>query len=69
MVLMQSSMEGGMKAARGRKKEWWDANFAMVKSWSPNMVAKKRRVWVICRGCPPSCMGGEMFQNDGRSSR
>jgi len=52
MVLLSCSLEGGLEATRGRKKEWWEANFALVTPWSPQLVAKKRRVWLKLWGVP-----------------
>lgn len=61
LVMLQSSQVGGMVEALRRKREWWEANFAKVIPWSPNLVAKRRRVWVKCRGGSSPCVGREMF--------
>lgn len=41
-----------MEATRSRKKDRWADNFSLVKPWSPQMVAKRRRVWVKLLGVP-----------------
>jgi len=46
LVLLNNKVDGTIEATRPMKVEWWEANFSWVKPWSPQMVARKRKVWV-----------------------
>jgi len=63
MVLFRGKVVVDIEAARSVKKEWWDANFKMVKPCSPNMVSRKRKVWVKVWGVPFHVSDDKFFKH------
>jgi len=63
MVLFRGKVVVDIEAARSVKKEWWDANFKMVKPCSPNMVSRKRKVWVKLWGVPLHVWDDKFFKH------
>lgn len=52
MVLLQSENSGDIAKAREEHKVWWDGLFVDIKPWTPNLVSKKRVVWLRVLGIP-----------------
>jgi len=46
MVLLQSSFPSEIQRAAVNHIDWWEAHFQKVVHWTPNMVAKKRVIWL-----------------------
>jgi hypothetical protein len=66
MVLLQGKEVGDIEDARSLKKEWWDANFKMVKPCYPNTVSRKRKVWVKLWGVPLHVLDDKFFKHIGK---
>lgn len=46
LVLLQSEIPGQIEKARKEHVDWWKVTFKEVRRWSPQRVAKRRRVWL-----------------------
>lgn len=57
MVLISGVEVGVVEKARREDKSWWDGMFREVKPWSPELVARRRFVWVKIFGYPFTCVG------------
>lgn len=52
MVLLQALEPGCVERAQLNHKPWWKAHFREVKKWTPNIVSKRRSVWLRIHGLP-----------------
>lgn len=52
MVLLQSSVAGEIERVQREHHQWWCSIFKEVRCWTPNLVAKNRKVWLRFYGIP-----------------
>jgi hypothetical protein len=52
MVLLKAADPLSIVEAERRQDPWWRGLFISVKKWSPNVVAKQRKVWLKVYGLP-----------------
>lgn len=62
MVLLKPAARDAIASAQSLHKQWWDCNFLEVKSWAPQMVADRRRVWIRVHGIPLHVWGETVFK-------
>lgn len=53
MVLLQSDIQGEIFKVVENHKVWWEELFYRWTPWTPNLVAKRRVVWLKISGLPP----------------
>lgn len=52
MVLINCEEVGGVDRARKEDPKWWEGMFSEVRPWSPELVARRRSVWLKIVGIP-----------------
>jgi hypothetical protein len=52
LILLTTTDAGGIEKAYASNKEWWERWFSSVKPWRPDILPRRRRVWVRLFGVP-----------------
>jgi hypothetical protein len=61
LILLTTTDAGGIEKAYASNKEWWERWFSSVKPWRPDILPRRRRVWVRLFGVPLHIWGWEGF--------
>lgn len=65
LVLLRAEKGSVIAAAREKHREWWDDLFVDTKLWTPNLVSKKRTVWLRVLGIPLHFWEDSLFKKIG----
>lgn len=62
LVLIKCNKQGDMERARESNRCRWEANFKEVRRWLPELVAKRRNVWLQVYGIPLHIWDEDFFK-------
>ncbi|MCI17992.1 DUF4283 domain protein [Trifolium medium] len=62
LILLTSPDKDGISTAYESNKTWWERWFSTLTPWRPNILPKRRRIWVRLFGVPLHIWSWEGFK-------